>query len=80
GQRAVARGLSLLIQRCLYQQPENAYQSLSEVGRDLERLESSAATLASEPPGSRPPVTAVHTPAPRARVAVGQPKVIVKAG
>lgn len=80
GQRAVARGLSLLIQRCLYQQPENAYQSLGEVSRDLECLESSAATLASEPPGSRPPVTAVHTPAPRARVAVGQPKVIVKAG
>jgi len=80
GQRAVARGLSLLIQRCLYPQPENAYQSLSEVSADLERLESSAATLASEPPGSRPPVTAVHAPAPRARVAVGQPKVIVKGG
>jgi serine/threonine protein kinase len=80
GQRAVARGLSLLIQRCLYQQPENAYQSLSEVRCDLERLENSAATLASEPPGSRPPVTAVHAPAPRARVAVGQPKVIVKGG
>jgi serine/threonine protein kinase len=80
GQRAVARGLSLLIQRCLYQQPENAYQSLGEVRRDLERLEGSAASLASEAPGSRPPVTAVHAPAPRARVAVGQPKVIVKGG
>jgi serine/threonine protein kinase len=80
GQRAVARGLSLLIQRCLYQQPGDAYQSLREVSRDLEALESSAASLASEPPGSRPPVTAVHTPAPRARVAVGQPKVIVKGG
>jgi serine/threonine-protein kinase len=80
GQRAIARGLSLLIQRCLYPQPENAYQSLSEVSADLERLEGSAASLASEPPGSRPPVTAVHAPAPRARVAVGQPKVIVKGG
>jgi len=80
GQRALARGLSLLIQRCLYQKGEGTYQSLSEVSRDLERLETSAATLGSEPPGSRPPVTAIHTPAPRARVAVGQPKVIVKGG
>jgi serine/threonine protein kinase len=80
GQRAVARGLSLLIQRCLYREPQGAYQSLNEVNRDLERLESSAGALASDPPRSRPPVTAVHAPAPRARVAVGQPKVIVKGG
>jgi hypothetical protein len=80
GQRALARGLSLLIRRCLYREPEASYQSLSEVGRDLEQLETSAVTLALEPTGSRPPVTAVHAPAPRARVAVGQPKVIVRDG
>ena len=80
GQRAVARGLSLLIQRCLYREPQGTYQALSEVSRDLERLETSALALASEPSHSRPPVTAVHTPARRARVAVAQPKVIVKGG
>jgi len=80
GHRAIARGLSLLIQRCLQPQRESGYQSMSELGADLERLESGTASLASELPASRPPVTAIHAPAPRARVAVGQPKVIVKGG
>jgi serine/threonine protein kinase len=80
GQRAVARGLSLVIQRCLYRETQGTYQSLSQVNRALEQLEGGAGALASPSPGSRPPVTAVHSPAPRARVAMGQPKVIVKGG
>jgi serine/threonine protein kinase len=80
GQRAVAHGLSRVIQRCLFPVPDGNYQDLGQVSRDLERLESSAASIASEPPVPRPPVTAVHAPAPRARVALGQPKVIVKGG
>ena len=80
GHRAVARGLSLLIQRCLQAQGDAGYQSMGEVSADFERLESNAASLAAAPPANRPPITAIHAPAPRARVAVGQPKVIVKGG
>jgi hypothetical protein len=80
GHRAIARGLSLLIQRCLQPQSDAAYQSMGELSADFERLQSSATSLALEPPASRPPVTAIHAPAPRARVALGQPKVIVKGG
>jgi serine/threonine protein kinase len=80
GRRAAARGLSLLIQRCLQPQSDAAYQSMDELDADFERLERSASRLTSEPPASRPPVTAIHAPAPRARVALGQPKVIVKGG
>lgn len=77
GTRPVERKLSLLIQRCLYLQLDRPYQAVAEISRDLERLEGSSADLAA--PRS-PPVTAIHAPAPRARVAVGQPKVIVKGG
>jgi serine/threonine-protein kinase len=80
GTRAVERGLSLLIQRCLYLVPNHPYHSVAEISRDLERLEGTGAAQASDPPPRRPPVTAIHAPAPRARVAVGQPKVIVKGG
>ena len=80
GHRAIARGLSLLIQRCLQPQGDAGYQSMGELSADFERLESSATSLASEPPAGRPPVTAIHAPPPRTRVASGQPKVIVKGG
>ena len=80
GTRAVERGFSLLIQRCLYLSPDRPYHSVVEIGRDLERLEGSSGAQAAEPPPPRPPVTAIHAPAPRARVAMGQPKVIVKGG
>jgi serine/threonine-protein kinase len=80
GTRAVERGLSLLIQRCLYLLPDRPYRSVGDIGRDLDRLEGSTAALAPDPPRLRPPVTAIHAPAPRARVAMGQPKVIVKGG
>jgi len=79
---AVQRGLRLLVQRCLRVLPDTpGYASLSEVSRDLERLETSALSVAAPPPASlRPPVTVVHAPAPRARVALGGPKVIVQGG
>lgn len=80
GTRAVERGLSLLIQRCLYLMPDRPYHSVAEISRDLEHLEGGEATRAAAPPPLRPPVTAIHAPPPRARVAVGQPKVIVKGG
>lgn len=80
GTRAVERGLSLLIQRCLYLSPDRPYRSVAEISRDLEHLEGGEASRAADPAPRRPPVTAIHAPAPRARVAVGQPKVIVKGG
>ncbi len=80
GHRAIARGLSLLIQRCLQPQGDASDPSMGELSAEFERLESSSTSLASEPPASRPPVITVHAPAPRARVALGQPKVIVKGG
>jgi eukaryotic-like serine/threonine-protein kinase len=80
GTRPVERGLSLLIQRCLYLLPDRPYRAVAEISRDLEQLEGSTAEQAADPPSRRPPVTAIHAPARRARVAVGQPKVIVKGG
>jgi len=82
GERARRRGFTLLVQRCLRVLPHApGYQSLRDVSRDLERLEGTAVSVASEPPASsRPPVTVVHAPAPRARVALGGPNLIVRGG
>jgi len=83
GEHVLWRGLSLLVQRCLRVSPHaHAYQSLSEVSRDLERLETSAISGAPGPSTAsiRPPITVVHAPAPRVRVALGGPKVIVRGG
>lgn len=79
-ERALRQGLLLLVRRCLRaSRGGHDYDSLSEVSRELERLE--ASTLAAAVPSShRPPVTVVHAPAPRVRVALGGPKVIVQGG
>jgi serine/threonine protein kinase len=81
-ERTQQQGFRLLVQRCLRVLPDTReYESLREVRRDLERLEASALCVAPAPPASRrPPVTVIHAPAPRARVALGGPKVIVQGG
>jgi hypothetical protein len=82
GERGLQQGFTRLVQRCLGVLPNaHDYGSLREVSRELELLEASAASVAAGPPASsRPPVTVVHAPAPRVRVALGGPKVIVRGG
>lgn len=77
GRRALLRAFAMIVQRCLYLLPSGNYDSMVEVSRDLEALEKAARVVAAEP-ASRPPVTAVHAPARRARVASSEPKVIVR--
>jgi hypothetical protein len=58
--------------------PEVAYRSMREVSQELDAL---AEAGSAHPRGDRsPPVTVVHAPARRARVALGGPKVIVRGG
>lgn len=78
--RELARSLSRLVERCLVPVPEVAYRALDDVCSDLEGLEQMRQTARDQAPESRPPVTSVHAPARRARVAVGGPKVIVRGG
>jgi serine/threonine protein kinase len=79
GQRALVRGFSMIVRRCLYLLPDSNYDSMQQVHRDLRSLEETATAIA--PRKACHPVTAVHTPARRVRgVRLGEPKVIVRAG
>jgi eukaryotic-like serine/threonine-protein kinase len=77
GERALARGLALLVERCLGLVPGRRYESMSELLAELEALADTATALRS-PPAPTGPVTAVHAPRRRASVALGGPKVIVR--
>lgn len=76
GRRALLRAFAMIVQRCLYLSPSGNYESMADVSRDLEALEKAASVIAAEP--GRPPITAVHAPARRVRVALSEPKVIVR--
>jgi serine/threonine protein kinase len=76
----LARGLAKLVERCSLPLPEIAYGSMEEVWRDLDDLAQMSAAPRARASESMPPVTSVHAPARRARVAVGGPKVIVRGG
>lgn len=76
GERALLRGFSMIIERCLG--PNNHYRSLEELAYDLDSLSETAAAIGAPGEQASPPVTAVHAPARRAQVALGGPKVIVR--
>jgi serine/threonine protein kinase len=88
GERALMRAFAMVVERCLAPSPGGAYRSMAEASRDLETLAETAAALhrataAPRAPAAlvaRPPVTTIHAPARRARVALGGPKVIVRGG
>jgi serine/threonine protein kinase len=80
GGRELARSFSRLVERCLVPVPEVAYRALDDVCSDLEGLAQMRQAPQARALESRPPVTSVHAPARRARVAVGGPKVIVRGG
>jgi serine/threonine protein kinase len=77
GRRALLRAFAMIVQRCLYLLPSGNYDSMAEVSRDLEALDKAASVVVADST-SRPPVTAVHAPARRARVTSSEPKVIVR--
>jgi serine/threonine-protein kinase len=77
GERALARGLSLVVERCLGLVPGRRYGTMSELLEELEALADTARALRSAPLPTGP-VTAVHAPPRRASVALGGPKVIVR--
>lgn len=78
GQRALVRGFAMIVQRCMYVLPDTNYACMTEVSRDFESLAESAAAITSEASELGAPITAVHAPARRARVVLGEPKVIVR--
>lgn len=78
GERALLRGFSLIVERCLGLVPESHYRSMEELAHNLDALSATAAALGTLREPSSPPVTAVHAPARRARVTLGGPKVIVR--
>jgi serine/threonine-protein kinase len=78
GERALVRGFSLVVERCLGLVPESRYRSMEELAFDLDALRETAAAIGVPPEPVRPPVTAVHTPARRAQMTFGGPKVIVQ--
>lgn len=76
--RALRRGLAMILQRCSYRLPDTSYSTMAELHADLSRLELTAASL-SPSRESQAPVRAIHRPAPRARGVVRhEPKVIVR--
>lgn len=75
GARGLERAFAVLVQRCLGVLPYRRYETLSELSAELEALADAAQRWA-EPP--RGPITALHAPARRAQVVVGEPKVIVR--
>jgi serine/threonine protein kinase len=81
GERALARGFARVVERCLSFVPEAGYRSMGAVCRDLGALAEAEFALHRATSERRPPpVTAIHAPARRARVALGGPKVIVRGG
>jgi serine/threonine protein kinase len=77
-ERALLRSFARIVERCLTRAPESAYRSMLEVCRDLEALTEATAAIGGTRAEWQPPVTAIHAPARRARVALGGPKVIVR--
>lgn len=77
GERALARGLALVVERCLGLAPGRRYETMAELADELEALADTATALRS-PSAPIGPVTAVHAPPRRASVALGGPKVIVQ--
>ena len=77
GERALARGLALTVERCLGLAPGRRYEAMGELCEELESLADTASALRAAPVPTGP-VTAVHAPARRASVALGGPKVIVR--
>jgi serine/threonine protein kinase len=77
-ERALLRGFSRIVERCLGLEPENHYRSMEELAANLASLTETAAAIGAPPEPARPPITAVHTPARRTHVALGGPKVIVR--
>jgi serine/threonine protein kinase len=75
---ALASGFRAIVERCSSLAPEAAYGSMREVWHDLELL--AEAGSAHPCPQSGGPMTVIHAPARRARVALGGPKVIVRGG
>lgn len=77
GERALVRGLALVVKRCLGLVPDTTYTDLNEACADLEALADTALAIAPGPEPA-PPITTIHAPARRACVALGGPKVIVR--
>ncbi|HTV23403.1 MAG TPA: hypothetical protein VMG12_32160, partial [Polyangiaceae bacterium] len=77
-ERALVRSFAKLVERCLVPVPEVAYRGMDEVFRDLEALTQALEAAGARALEARVPVTSIHAPARRARVAVGGPKVIVR--
>jgi protein tyrosine kinase len=78
GERAVARGFALFVERCLGLPSAASYVSMVDVCADLEALAEASLALGAPPAGPEPPVTSIHAPARRVSVALGGPKVIVR--
>jgi eukaryotic-like serine/threonine-protein kinase len=76
--RELARGFAAIVERCLSFAPETAYRSMGEVSHELAGLADVAGARSRR--DSAPPVTVIHAPARRARIALGGPKVIVRGG
>jgi serine/threonine protein kinase len=74
----LARAFAAVVERCLSHSPETAYRSMGEVSHELDGLAEVASGRARR--DSPPPVTVIHAPARRARIALGGPKVIVRGG
>jgi serine/threonine-protein kinase len=77
-ERALLRGFSRIVERCLGLDPEGHYRSMEELAYNLAALTETAAAIGAPPEPAGPPVTAVHSPARRAQVELGGPKVIVR--
>lgn len=76
-ERALARGLALIVERCLGLGQGRRYETMRELLEELDSLADTASALRSVPTPTGP-VTAVHTPPRRASVSLGGPKVIVR--
>lgn len=79
GREPLAR-LARVVERCLLRVPEVAYRSMDDVCGDLDGLAQMSMGPEVRAFAARPPVTSVHAPARRTRVALGGPKVIVRGG
>lgn len=77
-ERALARGFGTIVERCSRPMQGNGYHAMEDVGRDLDILAQTAATIGPRSTERRPPVTAIHAPPRRAQVTLGGPKVIVR--
>jgi eukaryotic-like serine/threonine-protein kinase len=78
GERALLRGFSRIVERCLGLVPESHYRSMEELAYNLDSLTETAQAIGAPTEPSSPTVSAVHAPPRRAQVVLGGPKVIVQ--